>query len=220
MELLKTVKELETDPKTANISGKWASPDGTEMTLNDTGADTIAFKAPNGSGSFTRTGAALKGTGPFQDHRGVVGQLTVKARIETPDTIVVISREFTPNARNWPAGMTNRRYLDEAGRRRSGNTGQRRRTKCSPTRLPARPQQHRKTHQDTFGSRTNSTRGLHSQDAPDFAAEPWRWRCRQRSQYRDCTANHRERRRRRNHDRLSTYWQSIRRARLDETHGS
>ena len=172
LELLKTVKELETDPKTANISGKWASPDGTEMTLNDTGADTIAFKAPNGSGSFTRTGAALKGTGPFQDNRGVVGQLTVKARIETPDTIVVISREFTPNQKL--AGWNDKpkiTWTKQAGGEAVTPDDADEPSVRPPGYRPA-PQRHRKTHQDTFGSRTNSTRGLHPQDAPDFAAEP------------------------------------------------
>ena len=73
------------------------------MTLKDTGADSVAWglsEAGGGgrqiTGSFTRKGAVLEGTRPFQV-QGANGQLAVKARIESPDRIAVHSSVFTPS---------------------------------------------------------------------------------------------------------------------------
>jgi hypothetical protein len=104
-EVLVRIEALKSDPKSANISGKWVCQENgnvLEMTLTDSGADDVAWtlsEARGGgrqvTGAFTRTGAVLEGTRPFE-MQGVYGQLTVKARIETPDTIVVQSSMFTP----------------------------------------------------------------------------------------------------------------------------
>ena len=102
-ELLVKIEALKSDPKSANISGKWvcqANGNVLEMTLTDSGANDVAWSlnggGQQGSGSFTRAGTGLEGTGPSQ-MQGVPGQLTVKAKIESPDTIMVQSRVFTPN---------------------------------------------------------------------------------------------------------------------------
>jgi hypothetical protein len=105
-EVLAKITVLKSDPKSANISGTWGCHENgnvLEMTLMDSGANAVAWslsEAGGGgrqtTGSFTRTGAALDGTRPFE-MRGVPGQLTVKARIETVDTIVVQSSVFTPS---------------------------------------------------------------------------------------------------------------------------
>jgi len=65
--LLKQIEKLAADPKTANLSGKWAWPAG-ECELVDNGTDTIGYKAvklPPGiracTGGWTRKGDKLEG---------------------------------------------------------------------------------------------------------------------------------------------------------------
>lgn len=66
-ELLKEIEKLETDPKTANLTGKWTWPNG-EFELRDNGTDVIDCKAeklPTGirrcTGGWTRKGDKLEG---------------------------------------------------------------------------------------------------------------------------------------------------------------
>jgi hypothetical protein len=103
-ELLVKISDLKSDPKSANISGTWdcnEDSNALQMTLTDSGASAVAWSLSEAGGgrqvigSFTRKEATLEGTRPFE-LRGVPGQLTVRARIETPDTIVVQRSEFKP----------------------------------------------------------------------------------------------------------------------------
>ena len=170
LELLKKVKELETDPATASISGKWASQDGTEMTLDDTGTDTIAFRSPNWTGSFTRKGASLEAKTTTAD-----GDLTVKAKIEGCETIVVYLRTLVPRNSRQKGGTDHTRYSwtrQGGGADELQTPGDTEEPSVRPPRYRPAPQRNRKTHQNPFGSRTNSDRGLHSQDANGFAARP------------------------------------------------
>ena len=116
LDLLTKISTLKSDPKSANISGTWVChEDGNvvKMILTDSGTDSVAWAlSETGSsgreitGAFTRTGAALEGRRPFE-MQGVHGQLTVKAKIETPDTIIVQSSAFTPsNSRQAPKATT------------------------------------------------------------------------------------------------------------------
>jgi hypothetical protein len=89
-ELKKKIEELEADPKTANLSGKWVGPNG-ECELIDNGTDAIGYKAvklPEGvrecTGGWTRKGDKLDGKFrvvpekfPQLDNEGTVGA-TVK----------------------------------------------------------------------------------------------------------------------------------------------
>ena len=110
------------------------------------------------SGSFTRMGAGLEGTSPVPDGSG---QLTVKARIESPDTIVVQSKVFTPNNKKLPPQHDNTKYTwtrraaeetatpddaDEPSARPSGSR---------PT-----PQRPRRTQRDPFGPPDRNPMGI------------------------------------------------------------
>jgi tetratricopeptide (TPR) repeat protein len=192
-ELLAKIKALKVSPESANISGTWVGQVGgnaLEMALKDTGADAVAFTGRGGDqqavGSFTRKGAVLENTSPFQDDRGVIGQLTAKARIEPHDTIVVFSWVFKPNNKKLPGWNKDPKITwtkqaageavmpddaDEPGVRPPGNrpTPQKPRTRKTPTRVedlmgPPAP--------DPFKSPSSSARELHSQDAPGFSAKP------------------------------------------------
>ena len=71
------------------------------MTLKDTGASAVALSAEAGAGGKPRPDRSPCGSGSGR-HKSVrnarrPGQLTVKARIESPDTIVMQSRVFTPS---------------------------------------------------------------------------------------------------------------------------
>ena len=187
-ELLGKIKDLKADPKSANISGGWVYQVGGNvmtMGLKDTGADTVAWSltgdGQQSSGSFTRMGAGLEGTSPVPDGSG---QLTVKARIESPDTIVVQSRVFTPNNKKLPPEHDNTKYTwtrraaeetatpddaDEPSARPSGSR---------PT-----PQRPRRTQRDPFGPPDRNPMGIqvaqlsttqddvHRQGSPKASAE-------------------------------------------------
>ena len=119
-ELLVKIEALKSDPKSANISGTWVCNENgnvPKMTLTDSGADDVAWTLSEAGGGgrqntgvFTRTGAALEGTRPFE-MQGVYGQLTLKARIETPDTIVVQSSVFTPSKSKQPPRRDNTKHF-------------------------------------------------------------------------------------------------------------
>ena len=149
-EVLAKITTLKSDPKSANISGTWVChEDGNalEMMLTDNGANAVAWRLSEAggggrqtTGSFTRTGAAMDGTRPFE-MRGVPGQLTVKARIETADTIVVQSSVFTPSAPNRLLYVTTRnipgRGRQREKRRRRTNPKSERHARPAPGFPPA-----------------------------------------------------------------------------------
>ena len=110
--------------------------------------------------SFTRAGTGLEGTGPSQ-MQGGPGQLTVKAKIESPDTIIVQSRVFTPNNKKLhpqrdPMKYTwTRQAAEETATPEDADEPSVRPPGSRPT-----PQRPRRTQRDPFGSRTGSARGL------------------------------------------------------------
>ncbi len=112
------------------------------MTLTDTGADAVAWNLSDAgggrqsTGSFKRSGLALEGTRPLE-MRGVAGELTVKARIEAPDTIVVFRSEFKPrDSRTRPPPPDNTKHTwTRQTNGENGDAGRRRRAKWSPTGL-------------------------------------------------------------------------------------
>lgn len=106
LELAEKIKILKDDPKSTNISGTWQCNDdgnANQMTLTDTGADSVAWSLSKSkrdhqnTGTFTRKGAALEGKKTVEV-RGVTGELTVKLRVETPDTLVRYLSMFTPSS--------------------------------------------------------------------------------------------------------------------------
>ena len=215
-ELLVKIKALKSDPKSANISGTWVcNEDGNalQMTLTDTGADAVAWNLSDAggrqiTGSFKRAGVALDGTRPLE-MRGVTGELTVKARIETPDTIVVYRSEFKPrDSRTRPPPPDTVKHTWT--RQTTGEAA----TPDDADEPSVRPSGNRSTPQKTsddalgpvwiavhlvswvaFAIRNQSCRGVATER-----------RCRQRFEYRDCTANHQKWRRCRNLAGLSTCW--------------
>ncbi len=107
-DLLKEIEKLAADPKTANLSGKWAWPDG-ECRLTDNGTETIGYKAlklPKGirscTGGWTRKGDKLVGKfrvvlarSPGTDNEG-----TVTATVKDAKTLAVFWQDVYP--RNLP----------------------------------------------------------------------------------------------------------------------
>ena len=100
-QLLKQIEKLEADPKTANLSGKWAWPNG-QCELVNNGTDTIAFKAlklPKGiracTGGWTRKGDKLEGK--FRvvfDKSRQPSDGTVGATIRDAKTLAVFWKKF------------------------------------------------------------------------------------------------------------------------------
>ena len=105
-ELLKEIQKLEADPKTANISGKWVTPNGAECKLTDSGTDTIRYevvKLPQGIrscvGGWTRTGDKLTGKFRvmFEAFPKVESDGTVRATIKDPQTLEVAWNTVYPD---------------------------------------------------------------------------------------------------------------------------
>jgi len=181
-EILARIKGLKADPKSANISGTWVCNENgkaLEMTLKDTGADAVPWSlsedrwgGQEATGSFTRTGAVLDGTRPLE-MRGVSGQLTVKAKIETPDTIVVNSTLFTPSGKKLAPQRDNTKHTwTKQAARDTATPDDADEPSVRPPGYRPTPQRPRRTHQDPFGSRTNSSRGLRSPAATSLVTEP------------------------------------------------
>ena len=158
-ELLVKTKALKSDPKSANITGEWVcneNGNALQMTLTDTGADSVGFTLSESrgsrqiTGSFTRKEVALEGTRPAEI-QGEYGQLMVNAKLETPDTVAVNRSVFTPSNKKLAPQRDNTKHTWT--RQASGDTA---------------------TPDDTdeqIGSPTNPSRSIPSQDAAGYAAE-------------------------------------------------
>ena len=102
-QLLKEIEKREADPKTANISGRWVTPNGAECELIDDGTDSIRFRAVklcegvlSCVGAWTRDGAKLTGKfhvvlGGYPESEG-----TVPATIRDAKTLVVFWSKIYP----------------------------------------------------------------------------------------------------------------------------
>ncbi len=101
------IKQLESDPKTANISGTWVSKgDGNsfEITLTDTGKDpgtgkdTVRWSiSQRDNGVFTRIDDILVTNFKEKSWQAGEGERIIRARIETPDTIVILRSDWKPS---------------------------------------------------------------------------------------------------------------------------
>lgn len=172
-EALVTIRVLKSDPKSANISGTWVCrEDGNvlEMALTDSGANAVAWSLSEEgggqqvTGSFTRKEATLEGTRPLE-MRGVPGQLMVKARIETPDTIVVQRSEFKPrDPRIKPPAPDNTKHTwtrQAAGEAVSADEAEEPKARSPSTGFSSRAPGTRTDHDNPFGPQAPAPKRKH-----------------------------------------------------------
>jgi serine/threonine protein kinase len=184
-QLRNEIEQREADPKTASLSGRWMALDGTSCRLTDDGTDTIGYEAvklpDNVScvGTFKRQEAKLEGH--FQvatkDASGQVTrsfERTMSGTIQDSKTVAFLWEDRTAvngSRRLLAKGEATWTKQQDRTNESAAPADAAEPTACAPGHRPT-PRRSRKTHQDSLGARTKSARGLHAQEAPDFAAEP------------------------------------------------